>query len=252
MLGIRLGLGVTVGANKDRVVGRIRVAITAQCRMVRNREPSVVESRARPSRRGVASLASGGESRRLVIWIGGSRVIFGVAGIAIGGRACKLAADVATGARNADVSTGKREWSLRVVEDRARPRCRGMADRTVGGISRLHMIRVRRPGVILGMAGIAIRGRSGKFIIDVALAAGDVDVKSGQGKWSFRVIKNRASPRSRGVTDGAVGGKSGRGVIRVGGPCVVLGMAAITIGWSSGKLAVDMAERAGNIYMCAC
>ncbi len=52
------------------------MAVGAHCGvMVWNGKPSMVESRPRPTRRGVTGLAGGGETRCYVIWIRGSLVV---------------------------------------------------------------------------------------------------------------------------------------------------------------------------------
>ena len=82
----RAGWVTARGATEDGVVGRIRVALGAAEPFVRaagDGEPGMVERRAGPARRGVAGLASGRESRGLVIGIRGRIVNRDVAAVAI-------------------------------------------------------------------------------------------------------------------------------------------------------------------------
>jgi hypothetical protein len=70
MYRIGFRLRVATGADKDRVVGRVCVAIAAKLsRVVRDRKPCVVKGRAGPCCCRMAGLAGGRESRSGVIRI---------------------------------------------------------------------------------------------------------------------------------------------------------------------------------------
>jgi hypothetical protein len=84
--------------------------------VVRNRKPGMVECRARPGGRRVASLARSRKPRRQVIRIRRALIVRLVAGVAIRGRARVFAPNVATGARNIHVRAGEREARLGVIE----------------------------------------------------------------------------------------------------------------------------------------
>jgi hypothetical protein len=136
-----------------------------------------------------------------------------------------------------------------MVEYSARPRCCRVAERTVGWEPRLDVIGIRGPVVILDVATVAIGGRAGKFAVDVAQIARDADVRAGEWERSLRVVKDRASPRRRRMAERAIRGESSLNVIGVRGALIVLRMATVAIGWRAGKLAVDVALRAGHADM---
>ena len=161
----------------------------------RERSFIVIEYRSGPTRRVVADRAVRGEASLHVVRIRRALVIFDVAGIAIRRRACKFSVDVALRARNVYMGSGQRKWRLRVIEYRASPRCRRVANRAVRRETRLHVIRIRCALVILDVARIAIGRRARKFTVDVALHTGDVHMSAGQRKLCEPVvIESRACP----------------------------------------------------------
>jgi hypothetical protein len=139
-----------------------------------------------------------------------------------------------------------------VIEYRTGPRSCGVANRTVSGESGRSVIRIGGSGVVLCMAAIAISGSPGKLTVDVTKRTSNVYVRAGQREFcKCIVIEIRISPRCRGVADGAIGWESGLCVIRVGGPGVVLCVAAITISRRAREFSVDVAERTGNGHVGA-
>lgn len=65
------------------------------------------------------------------------------------------------------------------------------------------------------------------------------------------MIEYAIGPFNRVVADSTGCGESGGGVIGVARPCIVCLMARETVGWSPGKLTVDVAARAWNGHMRA-
>jgi hypothetical protein len=243
VLGIGLGLGVATGADEDRVIRRIRMAVAAQLGGVMwNLEPSVIERSSQPSRSGVTGLTRGWESCRLMARVRGRGVILCVARVAIRRGPDELPADVATGARHGDVRARQREWRLRMIEDRASPRDRGVADGAVGGETRLDVIGIRGALIVLYVAGITISGGANEFVVDVAERAGDVHMRAGERKRRLGVVKHCAGPRGCRMTDGTVCWEARSDVIGIRSALIVLRMAGIAIGGRTGKLAVDVTE----------
>jgi len=194
-------LGVTsiaVGGQSGEVV--VHVACGAGHGFVRagQREGGlvVIEDRARPSGGGMAGLARGGEARLSMVGTGGAVVILGVAGIAVGRNGREVVIHVARSAGHCGVRASQREGSLVVVKDGARPGRRVMANHTSCGQARGLVIGISGPVVILGVAGIAIRGRAREDIIDVAGGAGHGFVRTGQRERSLIVIEGGARPGS--------------------------------------------------------
>jgi len=106
--------GVVVGIRMARRANSLRVAVS-------HRKPGVIKRRTSPRCRRVAGLASGRESSRLMVRVGGPGVVLGMAGIAVGRRSCELPADVATGARHSDVRTRQGKWCFRMIENCSSP-----------------------------------------------------------------------------------------------------------------------------------
>lgn len=97
MLWVGLRLGVAGRAGENGVVGRIGVTIAAELRrVVRDREPSVIEGRSSPACGRVTSSASGWEACSHVIRVRGPGVVRFVTRVAVGWSTRELAVDVAT------------------------------------------------------------------------------------------------------------------------------------------------------------
>jgi hypothetical protein len=107
MLLVGLILGMANRAGEHSVVAGIRVATAARLRVpVVHGEPRVVEVCSLPGVGGVAGQASGGESRCLVVRVGGVVVILLVTAIAVGRQGCVIIVHVAVGTRNFQVRPG--------------------------------------------------------------------------------------------------------------------------------------------------
>ncbi len=90
-----------------------------------------------------------------------------------------------------------RKWEKRVILRRQccrQPRSSRVTCRAGSRPSRGHVVWVGRRGEVRLVARIAVRRRSRENIIDVALVARNVHVRSGQRKWRVVVIEGSAGP----------------------------------------------------------
>ena len=78
-----------------------------------------------------------------MVGAGGRRVFLLVAGIAIRGRSLENVIHMTLCARHRGVCSGQRKGRRPMIEGGGNPRCRRMTEGTVGGIARLHVIRIR-------------------------------------------------------------------------------------------------------------
>ncbi len=131
-----------------------------------------------------------------MVRIRGALIVFGMAGITIGGSAGELSIDVALIAGNADMRA--RQWEFRefcMIERGSQPGRGVVAGRAVGRKSRLDVIGIAGPFKILRVATIAIRRRALEFSANVAGGAFKGGMSSGQRKSrEFQVIELRAEP----------------------------------------------------------
>ncbi len=206
----------------------------------------MVEDGARPTGRGVAGGAIGGESGRDVIGVGGPLVILGVATVAIGGSACEFAVDVALRANDAYVRAGEWKRRFRMIEIGSGPTGGVVAGGAIGWKSGRDVIRIRGSLKILGVATIAIGRSAGEFVVDVAERAGHAHVRAGQWKWRLGMIEYCACPTGGVVAGGAVGREPSLNVIGIGCPLVILGVAGVAIGGGAREFVIDVAERASH------
>ena len=113
------------------------------------------------------------------------------------------------------------------------------------------MVRIGRPVVILGVAGIAIRRRPREHVIDVAADARYSRMRSGQREGRVVVIEDRSGPRCRCMACSARGWEASRHVIWIGRSCEVCLVAGIAIRRRPGEHIIDVAAGAGHGGMCA-
>jgi len=120
---------VAIGRSRGEVTARM--AARARNADVRSRQwkvgLAVVERGWLPGRSRVANLTGLRETGGHVIWTCRPIEIFEVAGNARRWQACEDVIDMAGRTRHVDVETGQWEKSLRMIEDRARPRRSRMA-----------------------------------------------------------------------------------------------------------------------------
>ena len=146
---------------------------------MRNREPSVVERRACPGRSGMASLASGRESRGHMVRIRGALIIALMTRVTIRGGGGIVAPDMTTGAWSIYVRPGKREPSGAMVKSGGGPGARIVADLALLGNAGRRMVRVRRAVVLSQVAGDTGRAEPNVFPPHMAGRAGHLEMRSG-------------------------------------------------------------------------
>ena len=95
------------------------------------------------------------------------------------------------------------------------PCSRRVARGAGGWPSRRRVVRIRGSGVVLGVAGVAIRRGSCKHVVDVAQGASHSGMRARQRERRVVVIEGRAKPVGGGVTRVARGREAGRLVIRI-------------------------------------
>lgn len=212
-------LQMAVGTREDFVVIRVDMARGANTvgLPVSHREIRMIERRAQPGGRAVAGGASFGESRRHVIGIGGRSVFFGVAGIAVGGRARELSAHMARRTQRRRMLSGKRKAGIGMIEGRRSPGRRRMAQRAIGGISRRRMRRCLRIRIVGQVAIHTRRPQAREFAIHVASGAGYCRVLSGERKLGGAVIERRRCPSRSRMAQRAILRESRHHVIRIRG-----------------------------------
>ena len=165
----------------------------------------------------MARRAGGRETSRRVAGIGGAGVIRSVAGIAVRGSRCEIAADMAAAARHRGVRSGQGERCVVVIESRRSPVGGAVAQRAILGKAAGHVIGIR--GALEGaeVTRNASRGKPDEYSAGMAAAAAQSHVRAGQRKRSLGVIKDRPQPVGGAVADGAVGREACRHVIGVRG-----------------------------------
>jgi len=223
------------------------MAIGALCRaVVRDREPSMIESSACPRRRSMASRARGRETRRRMVGIGGPVIVRLVTRVAIRRRSRKHVVNVATRTGNRGMRTGQRERRA-VMECQAgsRPIGGGVADRAIGRKTCGHVVGIGRSREVGLMTAIARRVGAGQavVVIDVALGALQRGVRTGQRKARAGVVERCSRPTGGGVALRAIGGEAARHVVGIRGACEVGLMAAIArrVGAGQAVVAIDVA-----------
>jgi len=208
----------------------------------------VVEGRRLPGRSVVTNLARRGESSLQVRRIVRALVILHVTTGARGTQATKISIQMAALTLQFRVRAGESEPGAGVIEDRIRPRCGVVADRTVSGESCLGVVRVRRFLVVLQVARAAILGDIRVVVVDMAAGAGRIHVCPGQREpGECSVIKLRLQPRVHVVARGTGGRKCQPHVIRILRSHVVLHVTAHAIRGRPLVLSSDVALGAFQI-----
>ena len=196
VVGRGLGMAATGHTREHRVVTGVRMAGRA-CHVViarRDREPGVVEGRARPLRGVVTGFARGRETSGDVVRIGG-RFVFGcMARITERGSALVHVVDVTGRACRRGVFSSERESRRIVVEGRTRPLRGVMAGITGLWKASRDVVGTRRHLIFGKMAGDAGGRQRSVLIIDVACQAGDRGVLARQWELGRAVIEGRAGP----------------------------------------------------------
>ncbi len=195
-----------LGAREDRIVRGIGVAGSTHRVGVAMSfgEPGMVKHRAGPGRCRVAGGTRCGEPGCRVNWIRCAVVIYRVAAVAIGWQRRVVVVHVAQRAGHGGVKTGQRESRSSVIERRASPVCRRVAE----------FARLREPGGCVSWIRCAIEvsqmaGDAGSYgdavvVVDVATGAGNGSVKTSQREARRCVIKYRSRPGCGRVANGTV------------------------------------------------
>ena len=129
-----------------------------------------------------------------------------------------------------------------MIEGRPCPACCRVAQSAVGWKGRRYVIRIGGPGVVHLMTAVAGRRQSRVIVVNVARRAGHRNVRTRQREGRVVVIEGCTCPADRRVTQGAIGGKRRRYVIRIGGPRIVSLVAAVTGRRQSRVVVVDVAR----------
>ena len=200
---VRIGLRVAVGASKDCVIVRVRVAGRAHAirTPVVQREISVIEVRRDPRRRVVTGGAGCREARGHVVRISSSIVGGLMAGIAVGRQRGVVVVDVAACARNHHMGTRQGKRRVVVIEACRNPRRCAVAYLALLREPGTDVIRVRRTLEILEMAAHTGRASQVVVVIDMALRAFERRVGASQREAGSRVIELRRHPRGCAVAD---------------------------------------------------
>lgn len=228
MVLVSLGLRVTTGTREDAVVRRVCVTGSAQAvgTTVAGREPGVVKSGTRPSRRGVARLASGGESCSRVVRVRRILIVRLVTGVAVGGNRSVVVVHVAVGAGHCGMRARQRERRVVVIERGGNPRGRGVAQVALLRESDLHVLRVSRALKLFQMASNAGRAIQTVVSADVALRTLQGNMGAGQGKAGGCVVELAIHPKHRVMAAFASGGESSCHVVHGAESVVVVFLVA--------------------------
>jgi len=192
---VGLRLAVTNRAGKHRVVRWIRVAVAARsCPSVLHGEPGVVEHSSLPGIRGMAGLASGGESSSLVVRVRGVVVILLVTGITIRRNVYVVVVHVALVAGHGLVRTSEGKNRFTVIKGCWNPRRRVVAHFTLLRKSYLHMVGVVGVLEIRQVTGNTNCVRQLVISIDVTLRTLQCGMGAGQRKACAVVVELCARP----------------------------------------------------------
>lgn len=207
-------------------------------------EPCVVESGPQPTRGDMAGGARRREPRRHVIRIGCSGVVRLVASVAIRRQGRVIVVHVATRACHRGMRARQRERRVVVVKRRRRPGCGAVAHVALLRQTCRHVVRIGRPLEVLHVATHARRAGQAVVAAQVALAALQTGVPTGQGPARARMIEGRARPGRRAVADLALLWESCCHVVRIGRPLEILQVTTHTSGVADVVIAVQVALRA--------
>ncbi len=186
----------------------------------------MVEGRRRPGRRAVTYVALLWQSSRHVIGIGGSLEILKVAIHASRAREVVVSVGVALRALHIGVGAGERPSGGRMIESRASPGDRAVANLALLRESRRSVTGIVGPLVVLQVARNTCRIGQVKVPIRVTLLALQLRVASGQRETYRVVIEVRRLPSRRAVALLAVLWQPERQVVRIARFLVVRHVAA--------------------------
>jgi len=193
----------------------------------------------------MAGIAGGREGSGNVVGIGGPVKVFLVAAVTGGRHGFVVVVDMAQGAGHGGVRANQREYRG-VIEGRGGPDRGVMAESAIGRESRCNVVGIGGPGEVFVVASVAGGRQRSVVVIDMALRAGDLDVRAGEGKRCLVVVETRPGPVGGAVASGAGSRKASRRV----GWSVCLGVirlvAAVAVLGERGEVVVGVAGRAGD------
>lgn len=179
-------------------------------------------------------------------------------GVAIGALENRIVVGVGVARRAHAVGSAVIHRPPGVIKRRTQP-VRGDPSGVAGDARRWEtsgrVVRIRRPQIVRFVAGVAIRRGAGKYSADVALAAGDLCMRTLQREWGVVVVKRCVQPRRRRVAHGAILRESAGDVIgntgHVRSVVVVLLVAADACGRERPLVIVCVASGARDIHVRA-
>ena len=218
------------------------------------REPrqAVVERGRGPRRGGMADFARRRKARRLVIRVRRVVILGDMAGHATCAQPHERVVDVAARTGHGDVRAGERESRFRVIEPRAKPLRRRVAERAIRREACGDVVRV---GGLLEsgqVAGGTSHRRACEPPTDVATRTGHVDVRSRErepGKGI--VVKLRAQPTGRCMTGLAGGWEACGDVVGVSGLLESGQVAGGAVHRHACEPPADVATRTGHADVCS-
>ena len=253
MLWVGLRLRVAGRAGENGVVGGIGMTIAAELRrVVRDREPSVIEGRSSPACGRVTSSASGGEACSHVIRVRGPGVVRFVTRVTVGRCSRKLTIDVTAAAWNGYMRSSQGKSRTGVIESAVGPFDCVVAGRARRWKTRRHMTWICRCRVICLVTRVAVGRRSRKLTIDVTAAAWNGYMRSRERENCFRMIEDRVGPFDRVVANRTICGEPGGNVARIGRRLEIRLVAGITVRRGARELPVDVAAGTGDSQVRAC
>ena len=169
------------------------------------------------------------KSRRRVVRIRRRIVKRNMTGVAIRRRTHELSVNMALAARQRCMCARQGERRVRVIERRAGPIHRTMANRAIHREPSRYVIRIGRRVIQRNMARIAIRGCPHKHVICVALCASNSCMRAGQRERCLRVVKRCSRPICRAVANRTIEREICLHVIRIRSSVVLREMARIAI-----------------------
>ena len=128
-----------------------------------------------------------------------------------------------------------------MVEGRAQPGCRRVAERTCRREARGNMVGTNGSLVIRLVAAITVGWQGGVIVVHMTIRAHDLGVGARQWEGSVVVIKAGWRPRGGAMADITLLRKTTRDMVRIIGILIVRQMATHTCGTAEAKISVRMA-----------
>ena len=206
----------------------------------------VVEGGRGPGGGAMTNIALLGKLRCYVVRIGGGVETCQMARYASRAEPGKLTTRVAAGASQGGMCSRKSEASPGVIEDRARPGERGVAERAVRREAGRDVIRIGGPVVCIDMAGGALDRSPRELVIQMAGGTGQLRMGARQRESDRSVIEVDVSPGVRDVAERTIGREARGGVVGVARGPEVRRMASDAGRWCPLKTIPRVASDAGK------